>query len=311
MEHEVFLPYSADAVRRVFAAPERMARCVPGLHPDPETDPAAPAGRLRVRIGSSSITYRGSMTFAVDDGRLTVEARGTEARGDGEISLVLGAVAREEEGGGTTVAFQGTVRGEGRIGTFDAAQREAAGRRLLDRFAEALAEELADAEETGPDEAAPAVGGIGEPEDNERVIPGIPAAPEPEPEPGSRPVPGAESTARRADVPEPDIDFTSGADPDERAGLGGELGLGHGIGAPYDDEEDAVLPEPEADFARRTMIGRSAEEVDHAPPRGRYAPEPSPDGETGAAAALRWAAPAAALALATAVVLTRALRRRR
>lgn len=58
------------------------------------------------------------------------------------------------------------------------------------------------------------------------------------------------------------------------------------------------------------MIGRSAEEVDHAPPRGRYAPVPSPDSTT-AGATLRWVVPAAALALASAVVVSRALRRRR
>ncbi|MGW1091733.1 carbon monoxide dehydrogenase subunit G, partial [Streptomyces sp. NPDC002596] len=59
-----------------------------------------------------------------------------------------------------------------------------------------------------------------------------------------------------------------------------------------------------------TRIGRSAEEVDHAPPRGRYAPVPSPESTT-AGATLRWVAPAAALALASAVVIGRALRRRR
>ncbi|OSC70789.1 carbon monoxide dehydrogenase, partial [Streptomyces sp. BF-3] len=69
-------------------------------------------------------------------------------------------------------------------------------------------------------------------------------------------------------------------------------------------------PPAEAAHARRTMIGRSAEEVDHAPPRGRYAPVPSPEAG-GASTALRWVAPAAALALASAVVLGRALRRRR
>jgi hypothetical protein len=71
--------------------------------------------------------------------------------------------------------------------------------------------------------------------------------------------------------------------------------------------EDAMA---EAAHARRTMIGRSAEEVDHAPPRGRYAPVPPPEA-TAARATLRWAAPAAALALASAIAVTRALRKRR
>ncbi|MEV5606782.1 SRPBCC domain-containing protein [Streptomyces sp. NPDC052225] len=77
------------------------------------------------------------------------------------------------------------------------------------------------------------------------------------------------------------------------------------------DDQDTELPaEPLAAHARRTMIGRSAEEVDHAPPRGRYAPVPAPEGAT-AGATLRWAAPAAAVALASAIVVGRALRRRR
>lgn len=58
------------------------------------------------------------------------------------------------------------------------------------------------------------------------------------------------------------------------------------------------------------MIGRSAEEVDHAPPRGRYAPVPAPEAGS-AGATLRWIVPAAALAIASAVVVGRALRRRR
>ncbi|CAM5341849.1 Carbon monoxide dehydrogenase OS=Streptomyces alboniger OX=132473 GN=CP975_18545 PE=4 SV=1 [Streptomyces alboniger] len=58
------------------------------------------------------------------------------------------------------------------------------------------------------------------------------------------------------------------------------------------------------------MIGRSAEEVDHAPPRGRYAPVPAPQ-TISPNQTLRWAAPAAAVALASAIVVTRALRKRR
>ncbi|TQJ54555.1 hypothetical protein FBY34_2332 [Streptomyces sp. SLBN-115] len=50
------------------------------------------------------------------------------------------------------------------------------------------------------------------------------------------------------------------------------------------------------------MIGRSAEEVDHAPPRGRYAPVPAPQTVV-PNSTLRWAAPAAALVVASAIVV--------
>ncbi|MGB8941609.1 MAG: carbon monoxide dehydrogenase subunit G, partial [Streptomyces sp.] len=71
-----------------------------------------------------------------------------------------------------------------------------------------------------------------------------------------------------------------------------------------------VVPPAEASHARRTMIGRSAEEVDHAPPRGRYAPAPAAESMS-TRATLRWAAPAAAVVLASAIVAGRVLRRRR
>ncbi|MFE3947309.1 hypothetical protein ACFXPV_36445 [Streptomyces sp. NPDC059118] len=109
-------------------------------------------------------------------------------------------------------------------------------------------------------------------------------------------------------------------EPDEQEESGNPPGTGSVFDAPVPPpsldpvaEVEFTVPDgppAEAAHARRTMIGRSAEEVDHAPPRGRYAPVPSPDSTT-AGATLRWVAPAAALALASAVVVTRALRRRR
>ncbi|WP_037869857.1 membrane protein [Streptomyces sp. SPB074] len=82
--------------------------------------------------------------------------------------------------------------------------------------------------------------------------------------------------------------------------------LGREDGVPGPEEAE---PPAEAAHARRTMIGRSAEEVDHAPPRGRYAPE-AVGGAAATAHTLRWAAPVAALVVASAVVAGRALRRR-
>ncbi len=66
----------------------------------------------------------------------------------------------------------------------------------------------------------------------------------------------------------------------------------------------------EAAHARRTMIGRSAEEVDHAPPRGRYAPVPAPE-TADARAHAPLGGPRLAVALASAIAVTRALRKRR
>ncbi|MEV5237773.1 SRPBCC domain-containing protein [Streptomyces cinnamoneus] len=250
MEHEVFVPFPVGAVRRVLSDPARVARCVPGLQQDASSG-AALAGRLRLRIGGSTITYRGALRLTERDGSYELSGEGTEARGSGTVTLALSALP-EEMPGGTRLSCLGTVSGAGRLAEFDAKTAESAARRLLDRFGAALAEELRE------DAAAAA------------PAPEVPVAGEGEPLTASTP-------------------------------LGNDALDGNAL----DDE-----PPAEAAHARRTMIGRSAEEVDHAPPRGRYAPVPAPETTSGTAM-LRWAAPAAAIALAGAVVVTRALRRKR
>ncbi|MCI0383505.1 hypothetical protein [Streptomyces sp. CNQ085] len=357
MEHEVYVPFTAAAVRAALAEPERVVRCVPGLQPEalesgtPEAetsqmsgpgDGAVVRGRLRVRIGGSSITYRGSLRLTCDgDGACTVRGEGAEARGDGSVELDLAIVPRPaDDGEGTVLVCTGELRGGGRITGFEEKQRYAAGRRLLDRFGGELAAGMA-ADPVFPVDAAGTVatpGGIGEPDDNEPVIPGIPApetpdsadarnsgsgrngggagdtegAGEPE-EPGAPDAPDEGNRTRGVfdtEVP-PSSPGPSSEDGFGDASLGDEVldgGLGDDLVDELDEESRSAA---EAAHARRTMIGRSAEEVDHAPPRGRYAPVPPPEEVSPAAAVLRWAAPAAALAVASAVVVGRVLRRRR
>ncbi|MCZ1009031.1 hypothetical protein O1L68_22060 [Streptomyces lydicus] len=108
-------------------------------------------GRLRLRIGSSTITYRGTLTVSAaaedggsgdggtgdggpDDRRtggdgagdggaadvvtvVTVEAKGTETRGEGSVALTLTVrlSPATEPGPGTTLACSGTVHGDGRL----------------------------------------------------------------------------------------------------------------------------------------------------------------------------------------------------
>ncbi|MGY1455471.1 hypothetical protein [Streptomyces sp. SS8] len=366
MEHEVYVPFTAAAVRAALAEPERAVRCVPGLQPDglePEAPDTMPAGggavvrgRLRVRIGGSSITYRGSLRLTYDadgeggeGGVCAIRAEGAEARGDGSVELALTIVPRPaDDGEGTVLVCTGKLRGDGRITEFEEKQRSAAGRRLLDRFGGELAAGMA-ADPVSPVDAAGTVaapGGIGEPDDNEPVIPGIPAPETPgsadarnsagagngrgtagagsaegaggPEEPGAPDAPGApgapDEEARGRGVFDVEVPPSS-LDPSSQEGFGGEFeggGLEGGLGDDLVDElDEESRSAAEAAHARRTMIGRSAEEVDHAPPRGRYAPLPPPEEVSPAAAVLRWAAPAAALAVASAVVVGRVLRRRR
>ncbi|MFE9366810.1 carbon monoxide dehydrogenase [Streptomyces sp. NPDC006978] len=303
MEHEVFVPVPVPALRRTLGDPARVARCVPGLQQDADASAGPLAGRLKFRADGHTITYRGALTLRPSDGgaggssggdTFSVTGEGVEARGTGSAKLAL-TVCLTETDGGTTITFTGTVSGDGRIVDLDAAAALAAAERLLDRFTQQLVTETLAArdgdagapdasEASDPSEASEASGTASE----------VSEAPEASGGESGEPVEGAgePSAAEKesvydAPVPPPSLD-------------------------PSAELEFTVPDEPpaEAAHARRTMIGRSTEEVDHAPPRGRYAPVPSP--EAGAAGiTLRWAAPAAALAIASAVVVGRALRRRR
>lgn len=330
MEHEVFVPVPVPALRRTLGDPARVARCVPGLQQDADTSAGPLTGRLKVRAGGHTITYRGTLRLTPLEGGeaaygVTVAGEGAEARGSGsaKLALTVRLTARDD---GTAIAFEGTVSGEGRLLELDPAAALSAAHRLLDRFAQQLVTEtLAQpgaARDTGQRYEGDAVGeGAGQGTAGEAVAePGAAVDPE-EQAVGEAVEQAIEEAAEEADTsgtegaPRPHDagadEPSAGEQPPDQASVfdtpvpPSSLDPVAGIEFTVPDG-----PPAEAAHARRTMIGRSAEEVDHAPPRGRYAPVPSPDA-AGAGATLRWVAPAAALALASAVVVGRALRRRR
>ncbi|MER7724745.1 SRPBCC domain-containing protein [Streptomyces sp. NPDC096323] len=330
MEHEVFVPVPVPALRRTLGDPARVARCVPGLQQDADTSVGPLAGRLRIRAGGHTITYRGTLRLTpLPDGDaahgVSVTGEGAEARGSGSAKLAL-TVRLTERDGGTVIAFDGTVSGDGRLLDLDPEAALSAAHRLLDRFAQQLVtESLADggeardaAEGVDGGEARDAAEGVddtgGTP--REPVTESDAAVAAEEQAVGEAVEQAIEEAAEEADTSR--ADASAAADeapageqaPDEASVF--DTPVPPSALDPVAGIEFTVPdgPPAEAAHARRTMIGRSAEEVDHAPPRGRYAPVPSPD-SSGAGATLRWVAPAAALALASAVVVGRALRRRR
>ncbi|MFD7081348.1 SRPBCC family protein [Streptomyces sp. NPDC059918] len=308
MEHQVFVPVPADNLRAVLRDPALVARCVPGLQQDADAASGPVSGRLKLRVGGHTVTYRGALTVTErDPDRFTVAGEGTEIRGSGAVKLVLGLLLTPAAGG-TRLEFTAEGTADGRAAAFPPEATATAVRRLLERAAEQLAalaaagaeeqeEPVTDviAEAEGAEEAKEAKGagsaGDGGPDGEDGGV-------------------TDEVTASVFDteVPPPSLEPFMDGDfeglPElDRIGDIGDIG-------DVDEFAAAAQPPAEAAHARRTMIGRSAEEVDHAPPRGRYAPVPAPT-SSGAGASLRWIAPAAALALASAVVVGRALRRRR
>ncbi|MDX3313583.1 SRPBCC domain-containing protein [Streptomyces sp. NPDC054884] len=299
MEQEVFVPVPAERLRAALADPAQVARAVPGLQQDVGTEPVA--GRLKVRIAGHTITYRGTARVSPrEDGGYAVEGDGTEARGSGSVKLSLALQLREADAG-TTLRFEGTASADGRVAELPSEAVGSAVARLLNRFAANLGATAAD-----PDDrpgAGSSAAGDG-PAVTDADHPDAPDADAPDAD-------AQEADAQEAGAPDaPDI-----ADDVDEPVVPATVFEAPAFPSSEDDEDDdedltgPAQPPAEAAHARRTMIGRSAEEVDHAPPRGRYAPVPAPQ-TVMPNSTLRWAAPAAALVVASAIVVGRALRRR-
>ncbi|MDX3646053.1 SRPBCC family protein, partial [Streptomyces sp. MB09-02B] len=311
MEHEVFVPVPVGRIREALSDPERVARAVPGLQQDAGTPPVA--GRLKVRAAGHTITYRGTLRVtAQEDGSYAVEGDGAEARGSGTVRLAL-TLRLAPAAGGTTVVFSATATTTGRITDLPPDSVTSAATRLLERFAENLGAGPT-AEETpgAPEGPAPEVRTADRDEHDEPRAAAEDAPRDSAEEPSATAEAEAEAETKdkdeaRASAGEeppasPDAEPpAAAAAEDEPSASVFETDVPPSALDPFGEGNFVAGDQPpaEAAHARRTMIGRSAEEVDHAPPRGRYAPVPAPEAVS-ASATLRWAAPAAALAVASA-----------
>ncbi|MEV6975473.1 hypothetical protein [Kitasatospora sp. NPDC093806] len=356
MEHEVVVPMPAGQVRQALQDPALLARSVPGLSTEPAAVGSGPAeeigGRLKLRIGTSTITYKGVLSLIEGrEGVLTALAEGQEARGSGEATATVRiSVAEGAEEGTAVVRFTGDLSATGRLTEFDGETLVATGRRLLDRFASALtspdtepdADTDADADidaDSPPETAAEretdadADADTDSSEDTATVVfledrqdePGddldddlsdLIAFSDADAERFGLPIAGPDDDEDEAAATGQD-DAVAKAEEEVTAELPAEL--------PFEYEQEPVLGGP----VRRSIVGRSAEEVDHAPPRGPYAPA-LPARSARARAASRWGGDAGGIVvpgvggrsampwvigggvalLGGAVVLVRALRRR-
>ncbi|MFE0465354.1 CoxG family protein [Kitasatospora sp. NPDC058965] len=298
MEHEVAVPLPVELVQQALEDSALLARCVPGLSTEAEapraaeraagTGPTEIHGRLKLRVGSSTITYRGviSLIRTGGSGVLTALVEGQEARGDGEVTATVRLAVEADGERATRLRWRGDLTPGGRLAEIDAATLAAAGHRLLDRFAAALAEELADGGSTGDEPAgdeptAPTL----------TVVPDLPADGD-----DTEPLPDdlfAEDLSDLIAFPGSDNEPAEPTAPEEGepAEGWGRIDVPYGFPRSADEELGPQVPASPEELlggpVRRSIVGRSAEEVDHAPPRGRYAPA-LPARSARARAATRW-----------------------
>jgi carbon monoxide dehydrogenase subunit G len=145
MRHEFSLPQPALQVLSACTRLDLLAHGMPELLVA-DAQPDQVEGRLKVRFGSTSITYRGTATLhqvSADPPELRVDVRGGQARASATSGVELTIRLTEDGDEKTTVTVTAQASLGGRAAELPPKVVRAAGRRLLDRFAASVADVVA------------------------------------------------------------------------------------------------------------------------------------------------------------------------
>ncbi len=143
LDHEFTVPVPVDQAWSVLLDVERVASCMPGATLD-SIDGEEYSGRLKVKVGAMTITYRGTarITSADESSRtVTLEAAAKEARGSGTASATV-VSQLHDEGDTTRVTVRTKLNVTGRPAQFGRGMLSEVGAKLVSRFASELAAEL-------------------------------------------------------------------------------------------------------------------------------------------------------------------------
>lgn len=150
LEHSFTIPVPPDQAWDVLFDVERVAPCMPGATVETVNGDNL-AGRLKVKVGPVSLTYKGTARFTERDAAahsVLVEASGQETRGAGGASATVRATLRPEQGGverkngQTLVTLHTTLNVTGRPAQFGRGMMAEIGGKLVEQFAENLAQQL-------------------------------------------------------------------------------------------------------------------------------------------------------------------------
>ncbi|MFA9443783.1 SRPBCC family protein [Egicoccus sp. AB-alg6-2] len=151
--NEFSVPTDVDTTFATLTDLERVAPCLPGAQLE-EVDGDVYTGRVKVKVGPISMTYRGQARMVEADAeakRARIEASGKEARGGGTAKADVVATLREG-GEGTLVLVTTDLTVTGKPAQFGRGVMEEVGTKIIDSFAERL--RLMLQEEQGATEAA-------------------------------------------------------------------------------------------------------------------------------------------------------------
>jgi carbon monoxide dehydrogenase subunit G len=146
MDHSFTVPVPPDQAWDVLLDVERIAPCMPGATVD-EVDGDVVNGRIKVKVGPVSLTYKGTAKFTErnsDAHVVVLEASGKETRGAGTASAnVRASMVPDASGSGTEVTMHTTMNVTGRPAQFGRGVMVEVGSKLVEQFAQNLSKLIA------------------------------------------------------------------------------------------------------------------------------------------------------------------------
>jgi uncharacterized protein len=146
LDHSFTVPVPPDQAWDVLLDVETIAPCMPGATVD-EVDGDVVNGRIKVKVGPVSLTYKGTAKFTERNPEtrvVVVDAAGKETRGSGTASATVRAsLTPDGSGSGTEVTMHTTMNVTGRPAQFGRGVMVEVGGKLVEQFAANLAKLIA------------------------------------------------------------------------------------------------------------------------------------------------------------------------
>jgi carbon monoxide dehydrogenase subunit G len=146
LDNSFTVPVPPDQAWDVLLDVETIAPCMPGATVD-EVDGDVVNGRIKVKVGPVSLTYKGTAKFTERNPEtrvVVVEAAGKETRGAGTASATVRAsLTPDASGSGTEVSMHTTMNVTGRPAQFGRGVMVEVGGKLVEQFATNLAKLIA------------------------------------------------------------------------------------------------------------------------------------------------------------------------
>jgi uncharacterized protein len=150
LENEFTVPAPVEQAWQVLLDVERVAPCLPGAALE-GSEGDAYRGTMKIKIGPITSSYSGTVRIEEADEaahRAVMRAQARDSRGQGTAAATITSTMQEVEGG-TRVHVETDMRVTGPAAQFGRGVMQDVSAKLMGRFADCLAEEIAGSAATG------------------------------------------------------------------------------------------------------------------------------------------------------------------